>query len=60
MDFKKWFYEIAHNFGLPATLERPDLIAANNAKKGLGAFPSYDSKPLPGNKKPMKKKAKKK
>ena len=62
MEFKKWLLklEIGDNYGLEPPQQRPDKILKTQALKGAGALPTYDSEPLPGNKRAMKKKQKKK
>lgn len=62
MKFKDWLIklEIADNYGLEPPVQRPDYILRDQAKKGVGAVPTYTDEPLPGNKKAMKKKQKKK
>ncbi len=57
MNFKKWLLE---NSGPPQGLEPPKQDPGKEAEYNLkkyrtSAFPYYDSEPLPGNKKRMKK-----
>ena len=61
MEFKKWlsFNEIGDNYGADLPLHRPEKLLMHQAKKGVGAMPTYDTDPLPGNKKMQKKKMKK-
>jgi hypothetical protein len=59
MDFKKWLLklEIGDNYGADLPLHRPERRLA--VRPGPGAMPTHGGEPLPGNKKPMKKKMKK-
>lgn len=62
MDFKKWILqlEIGDNYGAPLAVHRPDKRIEDENKRGVGGMPTFDMAPLPGNKKALKKKSKKK
>lgn len=47
MGFKKWLETLAGPGGGPQNVERPDLLAGNNASHGVGAFPTYSDDELP-------------
>jgi len=62
LKFKKWLEGTgqgrAHTEPVPAWLT-PYILAKDDAKHGVGGWTRIDLEPLPGNKKPMKKKSKK-
>jgi hypothetical protein len=55
MRFKKWFESLAGPGGGPGNVENPEAMAASDAKRGFGAFPTYGDNPPAIGKSPMKK-----
>jgi hypothetical protein len=53
--FKQWLETLAGPGGGPGSVERPDKMAAADAARGVGAYPTYGDDPPPTGKSPTAK-----